>query len=271
MASLLARMNIDVPSVGPQRSKGKRESTSPYVRAFSQSRPPKGDVNSQWTHDMFADGKPKSLSARMSSTPLGAPKINFNPVDRALKDAAGELSIRGASGSMRRNVVEVTGLVKGTTPADVEAIFKQEGDIVRSVAVSTRDPNGDVAVRLVFKEDAHAQSAVKKFNGQMADGKRLGVRVVGGNNASLSGRMNVSAVEGNVDALVSDVSGGSKMRSDDILSDADARARAHVLLAPPGADPNEYSQARGRGRGGRRRGGGRRGGRGGGGARMDVD
>lgn len=64
------------------------------------------------------------------------------------------------------------------------------------------------------------------------------------------------------------------MRSDDILTDADARARAHVLVAPPGADPKEYIQqpTRGRGRGGRGRrgGGGRRGGRGGEG-RMDVD
>lgn len=58
------------------------------------------------------------------------------------------------------------------------------------------------------------------------------------------------------------------MRSDAMVSDP----RASVLLAPPGADPKDYTQqtgGNGRGRGGRRG----RGRRGGGGRRggMDVD
>ena len=55
------------------------------------------------------------------------------------------------------------------------------------------------------------------------------------------------------------------MRSDDIISrDPEAAARAHILVAPPGADPKDYlpsSSSRGRGRG---RGRGRRGPGGGG-------
>ena len=44
------------------------------------------------------------------------------------------------------------------------------------------------------------------------------------------------------------------MRSDDIISrDPEAAARAHILVAPPGADPKDYlpslSSGRGRGRG----------------------
>ena len=58
----------------------------------------------------------------------------------------------------------------------------------------------------------------------------------------------------------------SKLRSDELLT---KDARAHVLVAPPGADPKEYTQQRGGGRG-RGRGGRRRGGRGGA-AKMDVD
>lgn len=60
-----------------------------------------------------------------------------------------------------------------------------------------------------------------------------------------------------------------KLRSDDILAQRDARAT--VMVAPPGANPAEYTQrpARGRGRGRGR--GGRRGGGGGGVTRMDVD
>ena len=65
------------------------------------------------------------------------------------------------------------------------------------------------------------------------------------------------------------------MRSDEILMDADERARAHVMTAPPGADPRDYEPragGRGRPRGVR---GGRGRGRGGprrrGGDRMDTD
>ena len=57
------------------------------------------------------------------------------------------------------------------------------------------------------------------------------------------------------------------MRSDELLG---TDPRAHVLVAPPGADPKEYTQERGRGRGGARGRGRRRNGRGGA-AKMDVD
>ena len=59
-----------------------------------------------------------------------------------------------------------------------------------------------------------------------------------------------------------------KLRSDEILA---SDSRAHVLVAPPGADPKEYTQAPARGGRGRGRGRGRRRGGGGGSARMDVD
>jgi len=75
-------------------------------------------------------------------------------------------------------------------------------------------------------------------------------------------------VDGSVDVLMeTDTDSGSKMRSDDIISrDPEAAARAHILIAPPGADPKDYipsssSSVRGRGRG---RGRGRRGAVGGG-------
>ena len=55
------------------------------------------------------------------------------------------------------------------------------------------------------------------------------------------------------------------MRSDDIISrDPEAAARAHILVAPPGADPKDYlPSSSGRGRG-RARARGRRGAAGGG-------
>ncbi|OSC99809.1 hypothetical protein PYCCODRAFT_1446609 [Trametes coccinea BRFM310] len=268
MASLLERISLPpgaAPSVGPVRSKSNRAAASsgPYNR---NQRPPKGNVNDTWKHDLF-NAESRSLSARLSSTPAapGAPKLSLGIADKALRDAIGEkggLSIKGASS--RGNVVQVSGLARGTTAADVEAIFKRCGPITSAVLhASTPDP----VVRLTYKNEKDAQAAVAKFHGQPADGRTLEVKIVGAHNASLSGRIGAALVEGSVDVLMGDAapsgSTGSKLRSDELLA---KDARAHVLLAPPGADPKDYVQkpARGRGRG---RGRGRRGGT----AKMDVD
>jgi hypothetical protein len=121
MASLLERMSVDTaPGVGPVRSRPRRAGSAPYTR------PPKGDINSPWKHDMFQQSSEsgKSLSDRLDTSSKDAPpKMNFGGAVKALKEATGqaadkELSIRGAS--TRGNVVEVTGLVKGTTAEDVE-------------------------------------------------------------------------------------------------------------------------------------------------------
>jgi hypothetical protein len=131
MASLLERMNVDPPAnVGPVRSKTRRSGSAPYAR------PPKGDINSPWKHDMYQQGTEsgKSLSDRLDAPSRDAPpKMNFGSAVKALKEATGlgadkELSIRGAS--TRGNVVEVTGLVKGTTAEDVEV---SNGEIALSV------------------------------------------------------------------------------------------------------------------------------------------
>ncbi|TFK51118.1 hypothetical protein OE88DRAFT_1660439 [Heliocybe sulcata] len=276
MASLLERISLP-DGAGPVRTKNTNRAT-PYNR---NGRPPKGNSDEPWQHDLFdnPNANKRSLSARLSAGAPSPPKMNFGMADRALKDAlgmemqgdSGDISIKGAS--MRGNVVEVTGLVKGTTAADVEAIFKRCGPITKSAVVQQVLSNGDVCVRLTYKNAQDAQAAVSKFNGQQADGKTLRVKVVGGVNATLGGRLGLGVVDGSVDVLMetdSPSNFGSKMRSDSILA---SDSRATVLVAPPGADPRDYAQSRGsgRGRGGRGRGGRRRGGGRGGAAAMDVD
>lgn len=56
-------------------------------------------------------------------------------------------------------------------------------------------------MRLTFKSEKDAQAAVKKFDGQPADGRILSVKVVGGVNVSLPGRLGV-AVSDSVDVLM---------------------------------------------------------------------
>ncbi|PBK74166.1 hypothetical protein ARMSODRAFT_971435 [Armillaria solidipes] len=273
MASLLERMG-NPPTTGAIRSKGihSSRSSTPY------SRPPKADVDSQWGHDMYESEN--NLSARLGVQPV-APRVNFGPARKFVEKAAGisssELSIKGAS---QNNVVEVTGLVKGTTAEDVAAIFKRCGAITESKVMAAAP---EVVIRLTFKDPSSAKAAVAKFDKQQADGKTLSVVIIGLHKGpSLFGRlassdgMGLVMKEGSVDVLMdSENDNGSKMRSDAILKDP----RAQVLLAPPGADIRDYTQTpwrggRGGGRGGRGRRGGGGGGRrpgNGGNRKMDLD
>lgn len=92
-----------------------------------EARTPKGDVNGAWSHDLFESNR--TLSERLSSNSSGgsgAPRANLGvAAQKALRDAVGAdasggLNIKGASSVKDGNVVQVSGLVKGTSPADVE-------------------------------------------------------------------------------------------------------------------------------------------------------
>ena len=149
--------------------------------------------------------------------------------------------------------------------------------------------DGSVVVRLVFKEEKDALSAVRKFNGETADGRTLVVKSVGGQPVNLAARLDLGpAQDGSVDALLTPSStsyvakvshkfcranwDSRKLRSDDIIAQD---SRAQVLLAPPGTNPKDYVQQPTRGgRNGRGRGRGRpkRGGQGGSlASRMEID
>lgn len=66
-----------------------------------------------------------------SSSSSVAPRPDFGVAQKALKEAIsseasgnGGLNIKGASSVKEGNVVQVSGLVKGTTPADVEVSIR---------------------------------------------------------------------------------------------------------------------------------------------------
>jgi RNA recognition motif-containing protein len=267
-------MNITPPETvdktGPVRNKQNRTS-GPYNR--KERPPPKGDIDSPWEHDMFlGGGSQKSSLVERLSDEQKPPKVNMSAAARALEKASGNggVSIKGAS--VRGNLIEIKGLVGGTTADDVEAIFKRCGPIVKSYVQSPGPTDGSVVVRLVFKEEKDALSAVRKFNGETADGRTLVVKSVGGQPVNLAARLDLGpAKDGSVDALLTP-SSTSKLRSDDIIAQD---SRAQVLLAPPGTNPKDYVQQPIRGgRNGRGRGRGRskRGGQGGSlASRMDID
>ena len=118
--------------------------------------------------------------------------------------SGGALSIKGASSA--GNVVEVTGLIIGTTPEDVAAIFKQCGVVTDQKSMCKK--NEDPRIRITFKTPASAAAAVKEFHNRPADGRILSVKVVGSTGASLAGRLGgadglgLVREEGSVDVLM---------------------------------------------------------------------
>jgi hypothetical protein len=138
---------------------------------------------------------------------------------------------------MSSNVVEVRGLVAGTSPADVEVgfavtffsmnkhvthphtpnqtIFKRCGTILESsdvTSISSSSPSSGpsdsdtVTIRLKFKSPEEARAAVKSFDGVSADGRVLSVKTVGIASAALGGRIGsgAGAGAGGVDVLMDD-------------------------------------------------------------------
>lgn len=74
---------------------------------------------------------------------------------------------------------------------------------MKSYVQSPGPTDGSVVVRLVFKEEKDALSAVRKFNGETADGRTLIVRSVGGQAVNLAARLDPGSLkDGSVDALI---------------------------------------------------------------------
>ncbi|KAF8907998.1 hypothetical protein CPB85DRAFT_1376449 [Mucidula mucida] len=272
MTSLLERMNVTPGPTGPIRNgRGGQSSRSstPY------NRPGKGNSDKQWSHDMFE--RENNLGARLNVAPIPGVPVRTRLFVGGVEGATGgHLTIKGAS-TGQDNTVEVSGLVAGTTADDVKTIFKRCGEIISAKSVPG---GGELKIRVTFKNPKDAQTAVRTFDKQQADGKTLSVHVVGFNAAPIlanrlqgANGMSIAKQEGSVDILMGgSADSGSKMRSDAMIQDP----RAQVLVAPPGTDPKDYTQSRGSGRGRGRGGRGRRGGggdrRGGGrGKKMDID
>jgi hypothetical protein len=87
------------------------------------------------------------------------------------------LTIKGASKQTVTTVVEVSGLLSGTTPEDVSTILSHCGRVLRknfSAASTVEKP----VVRLTYENYASAEKAVQTFHGLMADGNMIGVEIV---------------------------------------------------------------------------------------------
>ncbi|KAF8526031.1 hypothetical protein BU17DRAFT_83541 [Hysterangium stoloniferum] len=237
--SLLERLGE--PRRGGARGAARRAS-APYQKRDSHALgSSNADADAVWKHDKH---EPLKLSERLGRE--ARPRVDTSNVRRALGQnstlVSEGLNIKGASSS----IVEVRGLVAGTTPEDVKAIFQSCGTITKATIANTSDPRSP-HVHLYYTQPEHAQAAVNKFNGLPADGQKLSVTI-------FSMAQQIATVGKNQDLLdIAPARPVGKMYSDQIDD-----PRASVAVGD--FTPDESSKGwRGGGRGRRGRGGFRRG------------
>ncbi|KZO96151.1 hypothetical protein CALVIDRAFT_136316 [Calocera viscosa TUFC12733] len=202
----------------------------------------------KWDHDLYGGsrgGVPGGeLGTRLSNGGAAGEeskgnrgRVDFSGVKGLLNRG---LSVRGAGAGEKGRTVRVENLMEGTTAADVEAIFKDAGAIHSSKLVKSKPT---VSVELYYKSSTDAEEAVRKFDGQTADGLTLKVSVVTspGGGRDLLARVGLAGAAARGRDLLDDGDSGSKMRSD-------------ALLDAPGAQIITGDAFSG-GRRGRRRGG----------------
>ncbi|KAF8484110.1 hypothetical protein JB92DRAFT_2821718 [Gautieria morchelliformis] len=237
----------------------RRTASAPYQKRRDALGSSNADADGIWKHDRHEGGG--SLASRMQAKEV-RPRPDLSAVQSALRSAAPDvrgLSIKGA-GQPAQPIVEVKGLVSGTTAEDVKAIFQSCGPISKARLSSTSTEQSP-HVLLYYENRENALNAVTKFNGLPADGQKL-VVVLASQNLSIQER--VYSAGKNDDILATEQPSG-KMYSDDIVA---SDPRAQVVMGDFTVDEPARGRGRGGGRGRRGRVGRRSGATGG---RMDVD
>ncbi|KZT55161.1 hypothetical protein CALCODRAFT_485002 [Calocera cornea HHB12733] len=223
-----------------------RSGGQPYSKSLAPYK--KGNSDDRWGHDLYGPSRGTAvggeLGARLSGADNGVVeeekrgsrgRVDFSGVKGLLNRG---LSVRGAGEKGR--TVRVENLMEGTTAADVEAIFKDAGTISSSKLVKSKPT---VTVELYYKSPSDAEEAVRKFDGQVADGLTIHVSVV-------------APAAGGKDLLARVGLAGAAARGRDLLDDGDfgGKMRSDELLDAPGAQIITGDAFSG-GRRGRRRGG----------------
>jgi len=252
--SLLERMGDSRRSSGGRGNGARRIASAPYQKKRDALGSSNADADGMWKHDRHegGGGSGGSLAARLQGKE-SRPRPDLSIVQSVLRGVTPDgrgLSIKGA-GQPAQPVVEVKGLVAGTTPDDVKAIFQSCGSISKAL-LSNSSTDQSPHVLLYYEKRDHALLAISKFNGLPADGQKLSVVLAP---QSLSVEDRVYSGGKNDDILASEPSSG-KMYSDDIVA---SDPRAQVVVGDFTVDEPTRG-GRGGWRGRRGRGGGRRGG-----------
>ncbi|CAG8502152.1 871_t:CDS:2 [Paraglomus brasilianum] len=132
-------------SGGPKRT-GRVRST-PYDR----SRPPRGDINGQWSHDLFEDGtenprRSSAISKRLTFNQNGNPRL----------------------------VVE--NLFYEVTQDDLQELFSEYGSIKKIYLHYDRAGRSTGVADITFENSGDAATALDKLNGVELDGQKMHIK-----------------------------------------------------------------------------------------------
>ncbi|TIA90837.1 hypothetical protein E3P99_01361 [Wallemia hederae] len=187
-------------------TKNTRRSSGPYN---AKERHSKSSDSDKWSNDMYIKSIGGSLGARMvdpalltkqsssssSSSIQPSPslesrisglanrkksKSDKNKTARAAQNTRSSpppvINIRGSSSQPTQ--ITVSNLATGTSPDDVKVALSSHGDIVSASLNPVASSEDSLAVNIYFEKKEDALAAAQAFDGLVADGKMLSVKVV---------------------------------------------------------------------------------------------
>lgn len=135
-------------SSGSTSNRSARTRNAPYVR----QRPPRGDINGQWSHDLFEDSNSNSRRSNATS------------------------SRRNTSNSNGNNKLIVENLFYEVTQEDLEELFSECGTVKKVYIHYDRAGRSTGVADVVFETPSEAEAALRKYNGKTLDGLQMKIK-----------------------------------------------------------------------------------------------
>ncbi|GBC02473.1 hypothetical protein RclHR1_04640016 [Rhizophagus clarus] len=129
-------------------SRSARTRNAPYVR----QRPPRGDVNGQWSHDLFEESNSNNRRSIATS------------------------SRRNTSNSNGNNKLIVENLFYEVTQEDLEELFSECGTVKKVYIHYDRAGRSTGVADVVFETPSEAEVALRKYNGKTLDGLQMKIK-----------------------------------------------------------------------------------------------
>ncbi|CAG8482417.1 6420_t:CDS:2 [Gigaspora rosea] len=116
---------------------------------YERQRPPKGNIDEQWSHDLFEDARQKKDSRQ---------------------------SVRRASNSNNNAKLIVENLFYEVTEDDLEELFSECGTVKKVILHYDRAGRSTGNAEVTFEDAKSAETALRKYNGQTLDGQQMRIR-----------------------------------------------------------------------------------------------
>jgi len=156
-----SRNSMDVESSGPRRSYGSRRFKR-RARSLPYSRPPKGNPDAPWKHDLFQDEQSDFRGRRGGARSVG-------------QAGSGKLLVS----NLHYEIME----------DELQGIFEEFGDIAKAFIKFDNSGRSTGEAVVIFENDSDARTALAEMNGANVNGQTITVTSSGQEVASGAGRL----------------------------------------------------------------------------------